>query len=208
MAVGTDADTESIAETDTVDAYVARLADGLDSHPDCVIKGAFSRSLLERIPAVPAGLPGPLGELVEHPPLISAWIPEVHHQGLIVAVVERVYAGDREAFLEMMTGMQRDLLGRKIYAPLLQWVDPARLLHQAAKRWSNFHRGTSLEVERIDDDGARLSIVHPAALYSGAGCDALAGGFRAAVEAGRTAHADVVVAARTPTRTTFRAAWR
>lgn len=50
-------------------------------------------------------------------------------------------------------------------------------------------------------------IEHPSDLFSAVGTEALAGGFRAAIEAGRTADAQVVVAEVTPTRTDFHARW-
>jgi hypothetical protein len=187
--------------------YIAGLPEGLDSYPDFRIKAAFSRSLLDELPTPPVGLPGPIGELVAHPPMISAWIPEVHHQALIVGVVERVFDGDQETFLDLMLRMQRRLLGRKIYAPLLQLIDPSRLLKQAAKRWTNFHRGTTLEVTPVGDREARVGLPHPAGLFSTPGRRALAGGFRAAIEAGRTHEADVTVVEASAERTEFRLRW-
>ena len=193
--------------TTTLERYIAALPDGLNSHAGFQIKAGFSRSLLEELPAPPRGLPGAVGELVEHPPMISAWIPEVHHQALILGVVERLYDGDQDAFLELMLRMQRRLLGRKIYAPLLQLFDPGRLLKQAAKRWTNFHRGAKLTVGQAGDQEVRVDISHPPGLFSTPGRHALAGGFRAAIEAGRTHEAEVDVVDAGTECTQFRLRW-
>ena len=188
-------------------AYVAGLPHGLDTHPGCRIKAAFSRSLLEELPAPPKGLPEPIAALVDRPPMINAWIPEVHHQALMLGTVDDVFAGDEDAFLAVMLTMQRRLLRRKIYAPLLQLIDPSRLLMQAARRWANFHRGTKLEVERTADREARLWVTHPRGLYSPLGLRSLASGFRAAVEAARSHRAEVAIAEATPESTEFHARW-
>ena len=187
--------------------YVAELPDGLDSYPTHRIKAAFTRSLLEEIPAQPLGLLGPVGALVDHPPVISAWIPEVHHQALILAVVDQVYAGEEDAFLAMMSAMQRRLLSSKIYAPLLQLVSPARLLKQASKRWTSFHQGTTLDVIAVEDTEARLRIEHPPGLFSAVGRRGLASGFCAAIEVARSQAGEVRVAEAGRDFTEFAARW-
>ncbi len=191
----------------SLDQYVAELPNGLDSYPEHRIKAAFTRSLLEQSPVRPAGLPGPVGELVEHPPLISAWIPEVHHQAVMLAVVDQAFSSKEGPFLSTMLAMQRRLLGHKIYAPLLQLVSPARLLNQASKRWAKFHQGTALQVSPTRDNEVWLRVEHPPGMFSAVGRRALASGFRAAIEVARSENGDVEVAVAGPDFTEFRGHW-
>lgn len=187
--------------------YVTTLPQGLRSYPGHAIKAAFARALLEELPKPPRGLPEPIAVLVDRPPAISAWLPEVHHQALLLGVVEQVFDGDEAEFLDMMLRLQRRLLKRKIYATLLQIVDPARLLKHAARRWTNFHRGATLHLDQLTTGEAHISVTHPRGLFSSLGRAALAGGFRAAIEAGRTHEAEVVVIETTDERTEFRGRW-
>lgn len=200
---------EEIDSTSTtpLQRYVAALPQGLDSYPQHTIKAAFARTLLDELSEPPRDLPGPIGALVDSPPVISARIPEVHHQALLLGVEEQVFDGNTSAFLDSMLHMQRRLLNRKIYAPLLQLVDAPRLFKYAARRWNNFHRGTTLQVVNIISNEARISISHPQGLFSSLGREALAGGFRVAIEAGRSHEAEVVVIEASDERTDFRGRW-
>ncbi len=191
----------------SLSSYLAGLPQGLQSYPGHLIKAAFSRALLDEIPEAPQNLPEPIAALVDNRPMISAWIPEVHHQALLLGVAEQVFGGDDEAFLDAMLGMQRRLLKRKIYAPLLQIVDPARLLKHAARRWTNFHRGATLQLNDLTKNEARISVEHPKGLFSPVGCRALAGGFRASIEAGDTHEAEVTVVEAGDERTVFLGRW-
>ena len=110
-------------------------------------------------------------------------------------------------FLDAMLRIQRRLLTRKIYAPLLQFLDPARLLKHASRRWTNFHRGTVLRVDNVANNETRISISHPSGIFSPVGREALAGGFRAAIEAGDAKDAEVVLIEASDERTEFRGRW-
>ena len=193
--------------TTPLDRYVAELPEGLDSYPNFRIKAAFTRSLIQQLPTRPEGLPDVIGRLVEYPPLISSWIPEVHHQALLLGIAERVFHGAAGTLLDSMFQMQRTLLGGKIYAPLLQLLNPALLLRQASKRWTNFHRGTTLKVVRADAEEARVQVSHPEGLYSALGREALRGGFRAAIEASRSREHEVVIVHAGAERTEFELRW-
>lgn len=200
-------DNDSDAATTPLERYIAELPDGLDSYPEFRIKAAFTRSLILQLPTRPEGLPQAIGNLLEYPPLISAWIPEVHHQALMLGIAERVFGGVGDALLDSMLRMQRALLGGRIYAPLLQLLNPALLLRQASKRWTNFHRGTTLEVIRADAGEARVEVSHPKGLYSSLGRQALAGGFRAAIEASRSREREVVIVRAGSESTEFDLRW-
>ncbi|MCA9657085.1 MAG: hypothetical protein KC486_01965 [Myxococcales bacterium] len=189
-----------------LEEYVGALPRGLDSFPECQIKAGFCRELLAALPRAPAGLPAPLADLVAAPPPISSWIPEVHHQALVEAIVDEFY-DSRDAYLEVAYACQRRLFSTRIYAPLLQLVSPERLLRQAAKRWGNFHRGTSLEVLEEGDHVAQLRVLHPPRLFTRTGLRSLGSGFRAAVDASRAQTCAVEICARHLGSTTFEIRW-
>jgi len=201
-----DKDIDSTSST-PLQRYIAALPKGLHSYPGHTIKAAFTRALLDEIPETPRGLPGAVGSLVDNPPVISAWVPEVHHQALLLGVAEQVFDGDARAFLDAMLRIQRRLLARKIYAPLLQFVDPARLLKHATRRWTNFHRGTGLHAENLANNETRILLSHPPGIFSSMGREALAGGFRAAMEAGDADKVEVVLIEAGDERTEFRGRW-
>lgn len=195
------------AAPEQLSAYLASLPSGLESYPECQIKGAFSRALLAALPAAPRGLPGPLAELVDAPPLVNSWIHEVHHQALIAGIIDRLYPARVDAFMALMFSVQRDVLGGRIYAPLMQLISPARLLAHAARRWSNFHRGSRLIVERRSPTAARVTVEHPPRLYTEVGRLGLAQGFCAAIEASRGRDGAVELERADERRTIYRATW-
>ncbi|MCB9703707.1 MAG: hypothetical protein H6711_17560 [Myxococcales bacterium] len=189
------------------EAYVASLPCGLDTYPECQVKAGFYLQILAAIPRPPEHLPPPLADLVANPRPISSWIPEVHHQALAEAIAEQVY-GSPSVYLRVVREGQRRLFAERIYAPLLQLLSPERLLRQAAKRWSNFHRGTTLTIAAEHGRGATALVSHPPGLFSPIGLESLALGFQAALEASSAKDARVIVNARGRDATTFEASWR
>ena len=67
--------------------YLTSLPNGLDSYPQCEVKGSVLRQLADStpVPFPSQGLPPQLEALVETPPLPSDWIPEVHFNALMLA---------------------------------------------------------------------------------------------------------------------------
>jgi len=186
--------------------YIEALPRGLDSYPECRIKAGLCREVVASFPRPPKRLPAALAELVGAMPPVSSWISEVHHQAVIEATVDEFYSS-RESYLDFAYECQRRLFSARIYSPLLQLISPERLLRQAAKRWGNFHRGSTLEVLRGDKKSATIRVHHPGGLFSVTGLRSLAEGFRAAINASRAKQCDVLIVEREQAWTTYRLHW-
>lgn len=130
-----------------MDRYLEALPHGLDSHPQCLIKGVIARMITDRLPRSRAleELPEPLRRLVEYPPLPTEWVPEVHASALILYSVQAVY-GSVDAFVRRAYEDNVALLDSVAYKILFRFIGPRRLIERAPARWALFHRGTELTV--------------------------------------------------------------
>lgn len=124
-------------------AYIDRLAAGLDSYPECRAKASLYRSMLASRPVDPEPLPAPLRDLVERPRPVSDWIAEVHSHALMLALFDQHF-DDRESFRQFCYQEQSKLWSSKLYAFMMRFVSPQRLIASASARWEHFHRGTTL----------------------------------------------------------------
>jgi hypothetical protein len=186
--------------------YLSGLPSGLDSHPECKAKGSVFRNLLDGVPCDIAGLPGPLRRHMEEPPIASEWLPEAHLWGLAFAVADqggmdddRLHAWARER--------NRKLFEGPVYRTLMALVPPGTLFRFSANRWSAFHRGSSLEAGRVDDEGGRATLSFPAGLFDEQVLRFLSVVFRTALEASRARDPEVELLEATPTAGHFRVRW-
>ncbi len=184
--------------------YIARLPDGLASHPDCVVKASLYRSTLEgrSIPKAAAdALPEPLRRMVQSPHPVSAWVPEVHSLALLNVHYDTA-CNSRDDFERFCYLRQRRLFDGPLYRAVVKLASPNLLLRTAALRWGALHRGTTLVVERNDRGRALLSMEHPEYLWDALTRLALGAGFRALIDlcGGRNATIGVVDASATHMR--------
>jgi hypothetical protein len=164
-------------------AWLERLPRGLDSYPDCQVKGSLLRRLVKSQMLHPhAGdLPPRIRAWLETPPLVSAWVPEVHLFAALHALRDLVF--DDTALDDYVSaGIQRMISG-PLYKIMFLVVSPKRLLQGIGRRWDQFHRGTTLDVG--NDQGATLDAVvtHPPHMYSPTIQRVTAASFRTAVVA-------------------------
>jgi hypothetical protein len=192
-----------------LERYVAGLAGGLDAYPAALAKGALVRNLLEEEPVaelLPA-LPEPLRTLVADPPIGSEWIPEAHFDALLLAVADARGLTD-EQLLAWTRGRNRRLFSSPAYRILMAVAAPAQLLRFAGARWGNWHRGTTLEVDGIADDGVRFSLEYPRGLLDGTMLRVYGEAFAAALELANAPTPEVEVIAEEPGLARYRASWR
>jgi hypothetical protein len=145
--------------------YLSRLPDGLDSHPQCQVKGSILASMLGSTP-VPfsrAGLPAPLVALIDEPPLPNAWVSEVSFNALLMAHEEQLAPDVLTAWVE---ARNRRLMRSPLYAVLFRVAGPERVLVGAANRWRAFRRGTELRVLDQAKGAATLLVEFPFRLYT------------------------------------------
>jgi hypothetical protein len=192
-----------------LERYVAGVPGGLDGYPAALAKGALVRNLLEEEPVaelLPA-LPEPLRSLAADQPIGSEWIPEVRFDALLLAVADARGLTD-EQLLAWTRARNRRLFSSPAYRILMAVAAPAQLLRFAGARWGNWHRGTTLEVDGIADDGVRFSLAYPRGLLDGTMLRVYGEAFAAALELANARDVEVVVTAEDPGLARYRASWR
>jgi hypothetical protein len=163
--------------------YVAGLPGGLDAYPGAQAKGSIVRSVIEAQPEdLLRALPEPVRALALDPPIDSDWVPEAHFAALVHAVSERRRYGQRE-YCAWVRSSNRALFASPLYKILMAVVSPEALLRHAGRRWSNFHRGSTLELDGFADDGARLTLRFPAGVFDALILRGFAEALAAALEA-------------------------
>ena len=136
--------------------YERALPDGWSSFPQCEAKATLVRTLATDPSLRRDELPAALREVLDDPPPVTAWVPEVHVVGMLVAVHhEHARAGSAAAFLEWMAERNRELLGGAAYAPMLRASTSERLVKNIATAWERLHRGTELAMRgEVERDGS------------------------------------------------------
>lgn len=198
----------SEADLPRVDAYLAGLPGGLDAHPACVAKGALVRNLLDGQPVdeLARRLPSPLGRLALDQPIGSDWVPEAHLTALYLALADVRGLRD-EDLLAFARERNRLLFRSPAYRFLMEVVSPATLIRFGAQRWGNFHRGTTLDLDGVSDDGVRFSLRFPERLLPPLMLRVYAQAFVAALELARARFPDVRVEEEDARSARFLAMW-
>ncbi len=199
---------EGITKLARLEAYLSSLPGGPSAYPECQAKGILVRTLAsaEGHAGLAPQLPDPFRRLLQEPPIGSEWIPEVHYQGLIYALAD-VRGQPDDAILAGVRERDRRMFQSPTYRILMVGSSPATLLRAADLRWSNWHRGSTLEVEGIADDGVRAVVRFPRGLFDGLHLRVFAESFLAALDLcqARAARVEIVEAGAGFAR--YRAAW-
>lgn len=191
----------------TAGEYLAALPDGLDSYPECMAKASLYRAVLEDLPLEwTTELPAVMRELVAHPRPVNTWISEVHSLALMLAVYDRSF-GDSDRFATFCYESQRKLWASKIYAVLMRWTSPHRLLSTGSQRWTLFHRGSTLNVEMATDGQAVVRLDHPVGLYDRVSRIGLTEGLRAALDMSTRYRSSIAEVDSSPTGARWIATW-
>jgi hypothetical protein len=191
-----------------MERYLAGLPAGLDSFPECVAKGSVLRSTLVAQPVeqLAGRLPGELRSLVTDPPVDSEWMSEVKFVAIYHAVSDLRGFGEADV-LAWARERNRALFRNPAYRILMSVSSPATLMRGASMRWSNWHRGSTLEVEGILDTGVRVVLRYPAGLFDELMLRVFGEAFAAGLE---LAHADsptINVEPTSPGVATYMANW-
>lgn len=145
--------------------YERGLPDGWGSFADCQVKAALVRAAASETALLEAELPAPLRALVDDPPLVTAWVPEVLHVGLVLALHEALVREDRAAgFLDWVAERHRELLAGA-YAPTVRGPKGERMLKALPAAWERFHRGTEMMIDGLEGDTASVLLSSPPGLY-------------------------------------------
>jgi hypothetical protein len=167
--------------------YLQGLPHGIDSYPDAVVKGAILRAAFTDLGFKPkeGDLPEALARYALDPPAIGTWVPETFHSVLVAAIFDARFRdnGGRDAFETWSYERNRKLFQSPLYRVLFLVVRPERVFIGIEKRWSAFHRGSSLEVVAEAAKRRTVRLTHPARLFSEPALHAFGAAFRAAGEA-------------------------
>lgn len=155
-------------EAPTVAEYARNLPDGWESFPSCQAKAALIRGAASDPRLGTIELPEPVRALVDDPPPVTAWVPEVFHVALTLAVLEAfAHEGRVGEFLEWIAQRNRELFGGASYAPMMKGAAAERLLKTLPSGWERFHRGTELMIDSLEAEAATILLSSPPGLYPG-----------------------------------------
>lgn len=142
-----------------MDAYLARLPAGLESYPQCRIKGAAFSPLVKSPPPGfdVSPLPEPLRSVVERPPSVTDWVPEVWFAALVHYLRDDVFDTDEACRAWNLEGL-RNTLGGPLYRMRFAFLSPRRMAKMAPRSWSSFRQGSerTLLEEQPDHNVGRL----------------------------------------------------
>lgn len=189
-------------------AYLARLPEGLASHPRCQAKGAIVRSMISPDPlaGVPMGaLPDEIRGVISAPPTNSAWIPDVHFFGALLAVADVRKYDDAQFGAWLLEANQR-VFQSPVYKFVMSFTSPGLLLTMCGTIWRAMHKGTILSAERGERTATAL-LEFPDRLYDAQVLETIRIAYVAAFAYSRTPEAKLLVEEATATSARFRAEW-
>jgi hypothetical protein len=136
--------------------YLALLPNGLASYPECsaraVIMERYARDH-EKLARAP-GFPAQIAAVYAGAAGSDEWIPEVVVQAAHLALRDARYPTDR-ALNDWTYELNRELFDKPILRSLMRLMSPTLIVVGSAKRWANFHRGTTLVAEAVRTTGGR-----------------------------------------------------
>ncbi len=164
--------------------YASHLPQGLDSHPDCLSKGAAFRLSFEDKPLVDhPSLPPQLRRYVGHPPSQSEWLPSVHMWAELLAIVDQHRMSEAQ-FLHW----GHDVLLRLWRAPLrvlVPMLAPGTIVSMGSWLLGSFHKRLKLQVDpRAGREGVLVTLSYPPGLLDRFCVAALLNAFEVALEMG------------------------
>jgi hypothetical protein len=189
-----------------LEAYCAGLPRGLDSYPECKAKASGCREALARQALPPDAVPEALRPLVEAPPVVSAWISEVHSMAVGLAIADHQRMGDGE-YLDFVYALNRELLGSPTYRYLMVGDSPEAMLRHASVRWDAMHRGVRFKVEDVTAHACVYRLGFPLHLYDELLLKGFARTFQASLDLCGAPSAQVTLRERSDTAASFDAAW-
>jgi len=166
-----------------VHAYLQALPQGVASYPECRAKASACREALawRPLPKGLAELPPELGEMIEAPPPVNAWIPEARSMALALTIADHHGLSDRE-FVTMIYELSRAVLSSPTYRYLMAAEDLGAMLKHAHVRFSAMHQGIGLKADELDEHGCAFQMSFPPRLYDELLLKAYAATFKAGLD--------------------------
>lgn len=190
-------------------AYLASLPQGAASYPAHLAKASLYRKALEDRPLrdVRGALPAELVTLIENPVPFSSWISQAAWRGVMRAIYD-THFHDEARYRAWIYRSNRAMFDSTMYKIMMSVVSPGVLLRGAELRWETFHRGVPLQVVRVGDRAASITMRYPAPLLDAFDLHVHSEAFRAAIDAAGARDSTVNAELVTPGHAAFSAHWR
>jgi hypothetical protein len=193
----------------TIDEYLSALPNAEASHPECCVKASLIRNALADKPLgrdVP--LPPAVRALVDAPPPVSVWIPEVHFNVVMHGIRDWHFGGRRDDFVAWVYSQNRKLFSTTLYRAIFLVVSPERLLVNMEKRWGSLRCGSELTHHRFAANDLELCVRTPPNLYSTPVAEGMSSAIRAAIDSAGAEQSTVEHRIVSATDVRFRARWK
>lgn len=193
----------------SITAYLEKLPGGIDAHPTCCVKASLVRNAMgDKVLGPEVPLPPPVRALVDHPPPVSVWIPEVHFNVMMLSVREHHFGGRDDDHLAWVYEQNRKLLSTTLYRAIFLVVSPERLLVGFQKRWGSFRQGTEVSLVRRAAGEVQLFVRSPPFLYAPPIVRGMTAALRAAVTCAGAQAAEVNGEVCSSTEVVYTIRWR
>ncbi len=194
----------------SIATYLSTLPNGVASYPECSVKASVLRHNVASKGFGPEiELPPAVRKLVDSPPPVTEWIPEVHFNVAMLAIHE-VHFGGRsvDEYRAWVYAQNRKLLAAPLYRVLFAVLSPERLLRGIEKRWGAFRRGTEFSVVVEAPGRAELRIRSPAFHYPAPMTLGMSMALQAGLDSAGARNSLVEVVSHSSTECVFSARWQ
>jgi len=170
--------------------YIESLPNGLDSYPECQARTDARDNIKREFPDI--GSDSNLPKIVRDffgSRYRDNWIPEVVSCALLLLTRDVGFKSDDD-FLAWCYEGHSSLYRKPHYKIIIYILSPTLLLTGATKRWSTFHRGSTLTPKPIVKEGdffeGNASLTFPPHLFNELLLRVQRGAYKAAIDATRT----------------------
>ncbi|HEY3450170.1 MAG TPA: hypothetical protein VGK67_27700 [Myxococcales bacterium] len=191
--------------------FVAGLPNGLESYPECLVKGTIVRSfLLDCVPVATleaAALPQPVAALLRTPPLNSVWASEVEFFGALLAVRDLLGLDDA-AWKRWFESRNHQALTNPVLRLVMNFTSAEMLLSLSQAYWGMTHKGSRMTTIERASHTATMLFEHPRGLVNADVGVFLTVALAVPLALSRAKSPSVVMQSSTPTGTIFKATWK
>ena len=196
-----------------LESYLAQLPRGLDSYPECRVRGGTLVAALELLDLDGdeelETLPSAVREWVQSPPPRTRHIPEVHNLAFYCWIRDQRFQSDHD-YLTFVDAVFRRFYASPLYRVAFMMSRPEVVAAASPRIWSWVRDGTRLEVLSREPGYVHLRVNTPPHLFSPLHGEVLARGlgiaYRSAAPAAKPL--EVTVREQEPTALELDVRWR
>jgi hypothetical protein len=201
----------NVARFPNATAYINALPAGLDSYPDCAVKADVHEDLVTEFTGLKNyDLPEIMKQYVNGQ-FHSEWLPEPAGNALLLVVRDAFFTSN-EAFLDWATEKTISLFNKPVYRLMMHVFSTSLIVMGAAKRWKNFHQGSSLNVMPVKKIEGRYktaaTLTYPPHLFSGLIVPQVANVYLAVLKTNNAEDPQVVHKEKSDSESSFFVSWK